>query len=108
MKTTLSCTEWKEIITNFNSYSGSIASFCKQYEINQHQLYYQRKKIESVSTTFISIPIKESNIMSPNNISDVEQDSTLINISIGKATLKMETINSDNLRLVLKTLLALC
>ena len=36
---------WEEIIEKFSSFEGTITNFCKENNINQHQLYYRRKKL---------------------------------------------------------------
>ncbi len=36
---------WKDILEKFSKYEGTISGFCREYDVNIHRLYYQRKKL---------------------------------------------------------------
>jgi len=35
---------WDEILVKFDSFEGKIVDFCKENNLNHHQLYYRRKR----------------------------------------------------------------
>jgi hypothetical protein len=94
--------DWDDILEKLAAYDGTIASFCKKYNVNQHRLYYQRKKANSSDTSFYPLSFATS---APTKAIIIKET---IDITIGKATLKIQMDDTEYLRLVLKTLLELC
>lgn len=39
---------WKDILEKFSKYEGTISGFCREYDVNIHGLYYQRKKLRKI------------------------------------------------------------
>lgn len=79
---------WEEIMVKFSSLEGTIANFCKENKLNQHQLYYQRKKLEKENKpTFHAIDLNKEETINPTNTDNLIIAAKDIKIEIGKANI---------------------
>ena len=76
---------WDSIMRKFSSYEGTIADFCKENKVSQHQLYYRRKKLEKENKpTFHAIKIDKEQSKTPITKDKIKVNED-IRIEIGKA-----------------------
>lgn len=99
---------WNDILEKFSKHKGSIASFCRKYDVNVHRLYHRRKKLKSISNEkFYAINLNEDNNMTSEVEPDIEKSINL-KIEIGKATISLSNINNESLPLILKEVIRTC
>ncbi len=46
---------WNDILTKFESYTGSVKDFCNEHEIDKRKLYYRRKLKNLISHYFTQL-----------------------------------------------------
>ena len=78
--------DWKEVVTTFSSYEGSLKDFCTMNGISKSQLYYYRKKFEKQGyVNFHAISMKEEKAQTEINL--ISPKSTDVRIEIGAANI---------------------
>lgn len=91
---------WKDILDKFSKHKGTITSFCKKHEVNQHRFYHQRTKLKDTNNskfhTINLAPDLKNDFNSENTKEDINR-SNEIRIEIGKA--KIFIANKDTLSL---------
>ena len=78
--------DWKEIVSAFSSYEGSLKDFCTMNEISKSQLYYYRKKFKKQDAiNFHAISMKEEKSQTEINL--ISSKPIDIRIEIGAANI---------------------
>lgn len=119
MKNVLPDINWDEILLKFSNYQGTVANFCKENKIGQHRLYYQRKKAGLIKpVTFFPISLDEgtckpstkdsATLADPTKLEKQNNKHAIIEINVGKATIRLQDNDTKNLSLILKVLLDIC
>ncbi|AUG56593.1 IS66 family insertion sequence element accessory protein TnpA [Acetivibrio saccincola] len=91
---------WKDILEKFSKYEGTISGFCREYDVNIHRLYYQRKKLRKKNESIfhaINLNGRKNKIENSPDVKNNLNPSNEIRIEIGKA--KKYISNSDELSL---------
>ena len=102
---------WKEILEKFSKHKGTIASFCKKHNVNQHRLYHQRTKLKDIDiSTFHAINLEADikNDFNPENAKEDINPSNEIRIEIGKAKIFIANKDVISLSNVLKEISKNC
>ncbi len=102
---------WKCILEKFSRHKGTIASFCKEHDVNIHRLYNRRMRSKNKNkSTFHAIDL--NNISDKENklscVHDNQTPSTKIRIDIGKAKIYIDSSDQITLANILKEITASC
>lgn len=100
---------WRKIINKFNTHEGTIVEFCKQNQINVHQLYYYRKKFKKENkATFHCINITKENTSESVAKNIILNPITDIKIEIGKANIYIKSNDQVALSNIIRELTKSC
>lgn len=104
---------WEEVMNKFASYKGTIVDFCKENNIKEHQLYYQRKrldqnKLEECKPTFHAISINKEETIQSAAINTTVKATNDIRIEIGKVNVYIPVEDKSSLLSIIKELAKSC
>lgn len=102
---------WSDILSKFSTYQGTITSFCKENNINAHQLYYQRRKLaKNDSPVFHGIKVSEKDFTFPDSTEDKPslKENAHIKVEIGKAKIYIPSNDKQALENILQIVMSTC
>lgn len=80
--------DWDYVMKQFASYEGTIRSFCKEYNISQHKLYYRRKQLKKINEpSFFKVELDEKIDLEKEKSKETTIFAKDIRIEIGKANI---------------------
>ena len=101
---------WNDILEKFSNHTGTIASFCKNHNVNTHRLYHRRRKkiLDMPLTTFHAIELNENATSKENSLENNHKPSTEIRIEMGKAKIYLSNTDNVSLATILKEITRNC